>query len=335
MTLSICIACHNDSAELLLTLRSIRATAGSAPECVVVDDATINGSPAITADCGQVTLIRTKHRVGVGPARHLGALRATGEYLLFVDSHMRFLPGWYDAVMNRVVGRPNVVHCGVCLGLGVRKGVLNMDVNKPNATYYAAQWNMFGPDPNPTAETRGLMQVFENVWAQEQQGDDYDVSAVMGANYVVPREWYLKLNCGVHLHSYGGDEQELSLKTWLAGGSCKMLKQLRIGHVFRDAVSYRVRSGFRSYGGDQPTPAKSTFHVVRNKLFLILTLLPDHHASVLAQKLKMRHREYNSAVRAMEQEWRIIECERAANFTRQKVGFESFLQQFNIPFPTQ
>lgn len=322
--LTVIIPCHNDSAELVETIRSIRATAGSNVEIVVIDDAS-----AKAVFVANEKVYRTERRIGVGPARHLGALRANTDFLLFIDSHCRFQPGWYETARERIAFRPTTVHCGVCLGLGpTNHGTVNMDMDNPNARYYGATWNLVGPDKKFPKAT----QVFENVWWQEQDGDDYDIPAVMGACYFVPRDWYLKLHCGEFLNSYGADEQELSLKTWLAGGNCRMLKGVKIGHKFKpDPIAKRGKYGQASAS---PAPYNATHHVTRNKLFLILTCLPQYSANILIAHLRQRP-DFSTAYKTLMADWRVVEIERAYNqrlFTR---DFNWLVSTFGLNMPVK
>lgn len=299
MLLSVVIASHSDS-DLPNTLESLRSTA-SGVEIWVVDDASVR--PVASEHAG---VIRTAKRIGVGPARHLGAMHATGEYLLLTDSHMRFFPGWYDLAMSRLVGRPKTIHCGSCHDFGT-----------PDKPYYGARWNFYGSD----AKHPRIKQILECVWAPKVDADDYPIQAIMGAIYFIPREWFFKLNPLRYLHSWGCDEQSLSLKTWLAGGEIKMLTSVKAAHRFQD--------------GNQPYPIRFKLNPADtwyNKMFLMHTILPADKANILLTKLP-RDRFSREAAARITADWGLIEIEREYNrrlFTR---SFDSYLQQFNIPFP--
>jgi glycosyltransferase involved in cell wall biosynthesis len=318
MNLSVIITCFNDGAELMATLNSLFATSLPALcEVIVVDDGSLE---PIKCDGRHFRVIRTEHRIGVGPARHLGALHAKSGYLLFVDSHSRFTHGWLQVANDAISKRPAAVLCGSCLGLGFNGSkVMNMDVTKPNAEYFGATWNFLGPDRKKLTE----IQVFETIWALPKLGDDYELSGIMGACYIVPRHWYLLLNCGSHLTSYGCDEQELALKTWLAGGECRMLKGLRIGHKFKEPKTNQLM---------RANLYNATEFVVRNKLFLIHTILPESHQTALLKQLRTV-REFTRARKMIEADWPHVELERARNRQLFKRDFSWFLDRFQLPFP--
>ena len=57
---------------------------------------------------------------------------------------------------------------------------------------------------------------------------------------------------------YGSDEAYISLKVWLEGGRCILLKDVEIGHIFRKSFPYEVR----------------LTEVLYNKLLIIENLFP-------------------------------------------------------------
>ena len=304
MTLSIVIASYNDNDQLAATVASIRATAPGEVEIVVVDDCSVRPINFIP----NIKLARNPRRIGCGPSRFVGAMKASGEYLLICDSHMRFTPGWYEAAMAKL--RPKVLHCGRCLGLGV-----DMNVDTSAGVYSGATWNFCGPDQ---AFPR-IHQVFECVWAPEQAGDDYEIAAVMGACYFLEREWFIQMNPLRHLHLWGGDEQELSLKAWLSGGEIRLLKSVRIGHLFRQG---QVSNSF-----------VMPHHVMYNKLFVMHACLPPEMATRLQNKMQ-RGLQYGIALKNLRDDWHLVETERAYNERIFQRSFQWLLDRFKLPFPS-
>lgn len=49
-----------------------------------------------------VRLIRSTRRLGVGGCRALGAARAEGEVLVFMDSHCECQKGWLEPLLERI-----------------------------------------------------------------------------------------------------------------------------------------------------------------------------------------------------------------------------------------
>ena len=225
--LSILITVHNEYEETQKTIASIRATAGDKPEIIVIDDA--SQVPLSLKDLG-CHLIRNETRAGVGPSRHIAATAAGADWLLIIDCHMRFEPGWFEKTMAHIEGRTTTLFCGSCIALSPGQ----MDIRKATEAYHGATINFYGPDKHHPEKN----QVLEGVWLKDREGDDYPIPCVMGASYVLSRDWFFHIGGLRMLRQWGGDEVLLSLKTWLAGGDVRMMKKLRVGHQFREKSHY-------------------------------------------------------------------------------------------------
>ena len=303
MTLSIVIPSRDDTPECIATAQSARATAPEA-EIVIVDDAS---RAPVPSNIG-TQVIRMERRIGVGPARTVGALRSGGAYVLFVDSHCRFMPGWYENALKTIVGREKTVHCASCLGLAPGE----MDMSAAKGPYFGATFNFYGQDKNKP----NRRQVFESVWLPEQPGDDYELPAVMGACYFWPREWFLRLNPLLFLRSYGVDEQTMSLKCWLAGGEIRMMKSVKIGHQFR---KIGLQLG-------------EAWHQLYNKLFAIRTILSPPHSTILESKIQ-KDGLFSVARREIFRDWHLVAVEQDFNRSIFTKEFPWYINKFGISFP--
>lgn len=325
--LSIIIPSHCDNLECLETVKSIYATtaaqlAAFEVEIVLVDDCSpepVSKTIPVMERYTHVVHLRNQYRIGCGPSRYVGACAARGEWLLFVDSHMRFTPGWYEAWASEALRggttellseRGMTLYCGSCLGLDEKM----MDVTKAKP-YFAASWNFYGPDRNKAIRQP---QVFECIWAPEQAGDAYEVSACMGACYFMTRHWFMQLQPLRHLKNWAGDEQELSLKAWLSGGRIVFLKNVRIAHKFKSGKLSKI------------APSDP----IRNKLFVMHTCLPPHLALRLQKKMH-RGGDLTTALRRLHDDWHIVETERAYNATIFTRDFQWYLSRFNLSFPNE
>lgn len=306
--LSVIITSFSD-ADTANTVRSIQETAGDAPEIIVIDD----GSPRPIPAMPGVRLIRNERRCGVGPSRHIGALAASGEMILIVDAHMRFINGWHDALTSRLVFQPSALICCTCLGLDAN----NMDVSKAKQVYHGGTINVLGPDRNVK---HGRMQVLEAVWNRAPAPeDDAEICCCMGASYAMHRAWFLKIAPLHNLRSWGEDEIMLSVKTWLTGGSVRLHRGVQIGHRFR---LDKERIPF-------PVPREDLLH---NKLFALRTLLPPKLADVLLNALR-RNTGVGSANRSAARDWAEIEVERAYNRTIFTRDFYWLAERFKLALP--
>lgn len=310
MKLSIVITCLEDP-DIYNTLHSIRETAGDRPEVIVVSDSSSFQFQDNTK--GYDSLFLNAYRCGVGPSRTVGVQHATGDHVMIIDSHMRFKPGWYEEVMRRVDGREKTIHCAVCAGLDSQ----NMDVNNPKGRYYGAKLEIFGPDPNRP----GAFRVFEGTWNKTPPEDDAELSCLMGACYVMPRKWFLHLDALRFLRSWGGDEQMLSIKSWMAGGDVRLMRNVEIGHVF--------------LRGEEKQPYKTPVgHIAHNKFFALYTLLTDDER---AKTRMLEHMmtvygggEFSTGMKIIAENYHLLTTEIARNHSIFKHTFQWYADRHGI-----
>lgn len=311
MRLSIVIT-HLKDPDIANTVRSIKETAGERPEIIIVND---GGEISLhEADRGFVKVFNNERRIGVGPSRHVGILRATGDYVMVIDSHMRFTAGWYPRLVERMEGQDFTLACFACLGLDSE----HMDPSNPKSIYYGATWNVFGKDPNWPVET----QVMEAVWNKSSPGDFADIPCVMGGAYIASKNWFLTISGLNLLRQWGEDETILSLRSWMFGGDVKLISDIGIGHKFLlqfERQPYEVNKGY-------------TLH---NKLVVIHTLLPKPLREFLLEKLTLVRGggELSTAKALIHENWHLIEVERAFIERQARCDFYDIAKGFNIPLP--
>jgi len=310
MSLSIVICTINDQEETAATIKSIRDTAGNEPEIVLVDDCS---GTSLAGDwrfqnIPNLKLVSNRWRCGCGPSRHIGALNASGDWLLITDSHMRFATGWYEAFINRVYPPTSfgmtenylrTIYCATCLGLDRD----HLDPLKPLAEYNGATYNFHGPDRNAP----GKIQTLECVWIDRQHtpSDNDEIPAIMGAGYFIHKDWFLKLGATRFLKTWGCDELFLSMKSWLAGGSVRIMRSVRIGHRF-------------PVKGEHKWFSLPPGHVLFNKIMAAHSLFPPDVAQRLEAKLlipmsKADIQDVEAAKRLIRDDWGVIASEMALN----------------------
>jgi glycosyltransferase involved in cell wall biosynthesis len=96
----------NDARRLATCLQSIRRnlSADGSVEIVVVDNGSIDGSPDVARRFGASVVVAEGR---VSELRNIGAARATGDVLAFVDADHEIGAGWLVAA-REVLGKPRV-----------------------------------------------------------------------------------------------------------------------------------------------------------------------------------------------------------------------------------
>ena len=97
--LSVIVPAYNAEETLEDCLKSVLVGSNEFIEVVVVDDGSIDGTETICNKIHDDRLIYiNQSNAGVSSARNMGIARATGKYLMFVDSDDKLLPDWLDTV---------------------------------------------------------------------------------------------------------------------------------------------------------------------------------------------------------------------------------------------
>ena len=112
-TFSIVITSFNQRSFIVDAVRSALPFRDLVREIIVVDDASTDDSQSTLAEYGdaiELVALTTNH--GKGGARNIGAAKASGDYLIFLDGDDAFLP-WTLRVYARVAEahRPKLILC--------------------------------------------------------------------------------------------------------------------------------------------------------------------------------------------------------------------------------
>ena len=254
--LSIVMPFLNEGEEPLRTIDSIYASGYKEEvEVIAIDDFSDRSFTDFSA-YPEVKVHRNNQRVGVAASRDKGVALAETDNILIIDGHMRFCQdGWLDRMVTALDEQPNTLFCTTCVALAENQ----MDMQKATQKYYGA--NIVLVDETQ-ANSPIAAQILEPKWAEPQEKDEYEIPCILGANYAVKKSWYQRIKGLEGLQKWGGDEVFLSLKTRLAGGSCRLLKDIEIGHMFRDHAPYVTQM----------------FHMYYNKMWMCWTLFPEELA---------------------------------------------------------
>ena len=214
-----------------------------------------------------------------------------------------------EKIINCLEREPETAWCTTCLGLGYG----TMDINQYKGKYYAA--DMLFVDENARAD-RPAREVLEPKWARSHQEGEYEVPCILGANYGFTKKWFDYIKGLKGLQMWGTSEPFLSLKTWMAGGKCKITTNIEIGHKFRSNAPY----------------ATGISHLVYNKIFLCKTILPDDLGDKLISYLP-KDVNFNNAMKKIEQNKKDIEQDREYYRSIFKRSIYDYCNKFNCHLP--
>jgi len=233
-TASVIICFFNEHTHTLArTVESVlkRSPESALRQVILVDDGSTNDVSPIKEmltkeSWAKVRLVETGGREGLIRARILGARHATGDALVFLDSHVECNVMWLEPLLQRIRDSSSNVAVPI------------IDSIDPDTLNY-----------KPSPLVRGGMTWGLNFKWEQMQKEYFDTPGrfsspilsptMAGGLFAIDRK-YFKL-IGEYdrgLEIWGGENIELSLRIWMCGGKLEIIPCSRVGHIFRKRRPY-------------------------------------------------------------------------------------------------
>jgi glycosyltransferase involved in cell wall biosynthesis len=240
----------NEGAEIERTVASIRDTAGDGVDIMLINDCSEDNT-GYNAVAGRYNAryLYNSQRQGVARSRDIGVEMCETQYFILFDGHMRFYRNdWWNAVIEALDNNDRAVYCLRCYPLDGQFGLMK-------------QSHSTGASINMDESSGGS--IMDAQWCYSGVSDEalIKIPCVLGACYAMSKRYWKYLRGLTGLRTYGCDETYLSLKTWLEGGACLLMKDIEVGHIFREKAPYSM----------------CTPDLIYNKLLIAETVLPVEH----------------------------------------------------------
>lgn len=216
--LTVIIPFKNEGQEVYSTVKSLLEQAGQEVNLILINDASDDGFnyKAIAHSFGAVYIEHTCS-LGVAKSREDGIALCETEYFIIFDAHMRaFTKNWASLLLSCLQEDKRTVFCCATLAISKENANVISDIkgygviiNFENLSY---SWNNSDDSANNTTT---------------------EIPCIMGASYASNISYWKKLRGLKGLRCYGYDEQFISIKVALEGGTCKIIKNIVFGHIFR------------------------------------------------------------------------------------------------------
>lgn len=211
MRADIIIAARGEKPEnLTRTVENVRATLGRDDGLRVLLDGLHPGEVVCPGtSCVPFTLWDRPR--GCGQTRHHGITTSAAKYVVLIDGHMEFPPGWVDAICRHLARHPRDITC-----------TRNRSV-RPDWTPYGeidSGAHLHLHTTGPQTDIGGPVVEYHGLSAKWNAGAlAGPVAAPMGACYGMRRDWYAKIGAPLGLlEAWGCDEELLGVCGWLCGG---------------------------------------------------------------------------------------------------------------------
>lgn len=173
----------------------------------------------IVAKYPKVRVLRMKTRMGAIRVRQAGARNATGDVLIFLDSHTEAGVNWLPPLLEPIVDNYRMVTCPFI-------DVLHLDT--------------FGLTPYDEG-ARGTFSWYMNYRrlpvpnrGPHNQEEPFESPIMAGGLFAITRKWFWEFGgYDTQLDVWGGEQYDLSFKIWMCGGRMIDIPCSRFGHIFR------------------------------------------------------------------------------------------------------
>ncbi|XP_071088671.1 putative polypeptide N-acetylgalactosaminyltransferase 10 [Haliotis cracherodii] len=227
-TASVIVPFHNEHwSTLLRTTYSVidRAPKHLIHEVILVDDFSTKEflkeklENYVKENFDNVKVVRAEKREGLIRARLLGAKAATGDVLIFLDSHVEANINYLPPLLEPIALNKKTV---VCPFIDV--------IDYENFAYRAQDegargafdWEFF---------YKRLPLLPED---KKHPADPFKSPVMAGGLFAIDREWFWMMGgYDPGLDIWGGEQYELSFKIWQCGGEMVDAPCSRIGHIYR------------------------------------------------------------------------------------------------------
>lgn len=254
---------------------------------------------------GNIIFVQTKD-AGTAGTRHIGALSARGDTLIFIDAHMQVEAGWLSQIYETIESRPEIKILGINIhSIGNPKPLKKLFAIYTSKDITFISPKFFNLKPPYTTEIA-------------------KVPFVAAGALLIKRNVYFEIGgFPEYLEGWGGLDRALSLTAYYYGYDCYHNPQITIGHYFKPAKNI-------------PQPMlKKMYYVYYNSLAISYVLFDEeYHRRVMdivkgkncAQKIELFYQKLPilEKIRAK------IKSEEKRTFQNFRKDFQPYLEIFDV-----
>lgn len=235
--LTVVIAFLNESEEVKNTIGSVREWVGDKVDIVVVNDCSDDGYN-YDADLKPIDIAYyiNPNRMGAARSKEFGISKIKTPYFLLLDAHMRFYDSaWLEILVNTLDQNDRQILC--CQTKVLKKSgkrVFEPLEEKFSSKIRSGSFVKFEKIPD----------ILEPEWIHVE--NDYStittemIPCIYGAAYCASKRYWDYLKGYKGLLGFGLEEPYISMKAYMEGGNCLLMKNIVVGHIYRTKFPYRV-----------------------------------------------------------------------------------------------
>lgn len=187
----------------------------------------------------KIKLIRMPDRQGLIRARLAGAHLATGDVLVFLDSHCETNEKWLEPLLQRIKEDRKAVLCPI------------IDViDDKTLEYYSSNGDYFQIGGFNWNGHFTWIEIPE--WEEDRRGSAIAPTrtpTMAGGLFAIERRYFWEIgsyDSGMDI--WGGENLEMSFRVWMCGGTLEIVPCSHVGHIFRNFHPYKFPGNKDTHG---------------------------------------------------------------------------------------
>jgi len=165
-----------------------------------------------------IDILRSTARIGLIQARILGAQRAKGKVLTFLDAHCEATIGWLQPLLRRIEQQPKAVVCPVI-------DIIN-DQTFAYSRSFDSHWGAINWGLSFRWFSVGRRELKRMRLRNYDQTSTYRSPIMAGGLFSISRQYFFDLGTyDSALKIWGGENIEMSLRVWQCGGRIEVCQR--------------------------------------------------------------------------------------------------------------
>ena len=223
--LSIIIPARNEPG-LPATIESLYKHSNGLTNVIVVNDCSDKWTPLKRRK--GLKIVDLYPPKGFSGAIQAGIDIAKYENIYICGARTRFTEGWMERTIAHIEEEPETLF-----------SVTNPVIKEPNTEIDQAERTTYGGQIHYFKEAHWFKYLI-NLPNRSGIPKDDEIQCAYGGSYALKKSWWEHIHGLNMIDTRGGCNQFLSLKTWMAGGKVKVMKDVVIGNIYREYCSYPV-----------------------------------------------------------------------------------------------